>query len=314
MSYDSNSRKRVRKPYVIAYNPTFLNRIDRRFYQESGTDRKKDGMTQFKEGDRVRLTVPEERKDAYFSTNGEVGTVVSNYSISSVRVKRDKNPNMDGYWEKVHCTLIEEKKRMIGKGDKLRLINDFWDCGVLERYRKDIDYLIANDDEGSDGDFGYTAYDKNGVKLASCYLCIKSKQVKPYTELTPYMPNSDEQTILNKQIEEISNKIFNKENTMSTTTKYYRVIKDHAVYEENAIISNEIKSSEYITTDPIFLKEDMAERFEKANKYYYEEALVVENCPELYERVYSIGKLEKAMFGNRKQAQAAAAALFKESK
>lgn len=103
-----------------------------------------------------------------------------------------------------------------------------------------------------------------------------------------------------------------KEKTMSTA-KYYRVLKDHPYLEIGAIIGNADKADQYRVVDSVFLKEEVTDNIPDG-LYVYEAAPVVEHAPEFYERVYAIGKLEKMLFGNKKQAQAAAATIYKEGK
>jgi len=101
-----------------------------------------------------------------------------------------------------------------------------------------------------------------------------------------------------------------KEKNMST--KYYRVVKDHPAFETDAILSNEKNSERYSPVTDIFYKE--IKGCELPDSGYYEVDILVEYQAEWFERVYPIGKLEKMAFGNKKQAQAAAAALYKEEK
>lgn len=94
-------------------------------------------------------------------------------------------------------------------------------------------------------------------------------------------------------------------------TKFYRVIKDYTLWEVGAIVSNQNTEAEYHAVDAVFAKElDNG----KTTEGYYECSAVVENCKEFFERVYPIGELKKMLFGNKKQAQAAAAALYKGEK
>lgn len=101
-------------------------------------------------------------------------------------------------------------------------------------------------------------------------------------------------------------KVYKKGETMSATTRYYRVIKDHPAFEMGAVLSDENYSKKYQVTDSVFLKE--VEGIESCG--YYEGGTIVENQPEWFERVYPISDLKKKLFGTRKQAQAAAAVLY----
>lgn len=89
-------------------------------------------------------------------------------------------------------------------------------------------------------------------------------------------------------------------------TKYYRALRETPLWEEGAIISNKDCNDRYKAVDGVWLKE-----IEGIDESWYEGAAPVENQPEWFERVYPIGKLEKMVFGNKKQAKAAAAALYK---
>lgn len=95
--------------------------------------------------------------------------------------------------------------------------------------------------------------------------------------------------------------------SMSDTTKYFRVIKEHPLWEVGAIISNEKKPTSYSPVVSVWNKFDDMET-------WTEGATLVEQQDEWFERVYPLGKLEKMVFGDKKQAQAAASALYKGDK
>lgn len=90
--------------------------------------------------------------------------------------------------------------------------------------------------------------------------------------------------------------------------KYYRLIKEHPVWEVGAIVQQQDgDKGSYEPVDTIWNKDIFDE--EDLTEY----KTVVEKTP-WFERVYPIGKLEKMMFGTKKQAQAAAEALYKGDK
>lgn len=94
-------------------------------------------------------------------------------------------------------------------------------------------------------------------------------------------------------------------------TKYYRVVKDHPLWDEGAILSNVDSSSYYAPISDVWTK-DLGGN-EDFSTYREGEKLVM-NQPEWFQQVYPIGKLEKMVFGDKKQAQAAASALYKGGK
>lgn len=98
---------------------------------------------------------------------------------------------------------------------------------------------------------------------------------------------------------------------MSKMVRYYKTLKETPLWEEGAIISN-CKDSDsdygYRPVDTIFVKD-----VDGLDDSWYEGAKAVENQPDWFMRVYPIGKLEKMVFGDKKQAQAAAAVMYKGS-
>ena len=90
-------------------------------------------------------------------------------------------------------------------------------------------------------------------------------------------------------------------------TKYYKVIKDHPLFEVGAIVYNEDDTSQYVPINRVWYKELRNINMDD----FYECQNIVENSKDFFEEVYPIGNLKKMMFGNKKQAQAAAAALYK---
>lgn len=90
--------------------------------------------------------------------------------------------------------------------------------------------------------------------------------------------------------------------------KFYRVLKETALWEKGAIISGGDGDS-YRPVDPVFVKD-----IDGVNESWNEGAAAVENQPEWFERVYEMHGLKKMAYGTKKQAQAAAAALYEGDK
>lgn len=88
------------------------------------------------------------------------------------------------------------------------------------------------------------------------------------------------------------------------SVKYYRVLKDTPLWNEGAIISNEV-SSRYSAVN------DLWDALDLNNEYLTCHIIESPNNSQFFERVYPVGKLEKMLFGNKKQAQAAASVMYK---
>lgn len=97
--------------------------------------------------------------------------------------------------------------------------------------------------------------------------------------------------------------ITEEKSTMSK--KYYRVVKEHPVWVVGAIIENDC--GDYSAIDDVFVNDF------KGLEHYFETDSVVEQS-DWFEQVYPISDLKKKLFGSKKQAQAAAAALYKGDK
>lgn len=91
-------------------------------------------------------------------------------------------------------------------------------------------------------------------------------------------------------------------------TKYYRIIKDHPVWEVGAILTNKESRSEYRPISNLWNK-DLKNR---ENADFYESASLVEHQPEWFQQAYEISTLGKLTYGTKEAAKAAAAAMFKE--
>lgn len=160
---------------------------------------------------------------------------------------------------------------------------------------------------------GFKVGDKAKIVLCEgdpkcSYLGEKVTITKAYLHSTGVMAykinmNTGEHWWIDKELELI------KENDMSV--KYYKVVKDHPFWETGAIVSNEDVETNYKAINDIFMKQYTdSEDFEPSLSF---KALVVEYS-DFFERVYQMGKLEKMLFGTKKQAQAAAMALYKGDK
>ena len=90
--------------------------------------------------------------------------------------------------------------------------------------------------------------------------------------------------------------------------KYYRVKKQTFMWDEGAIISDESSAGRYVSTS------DVWDRIPGMSEYISANIIEHENNSDFFEQVWPMGKLEKAVFGSRKQAQAAAAAVYKGDK
>lgn len=75
-------------------------------------------------------------------------------------------------------------------------------------------------------------------------------------------------------------------------TKYYRIIKDHPLWEVGAILSNDDSDRDnYSPIEDIWCKVPKTEEYADGSQ-------LVENQPEFYERVYK-DKLDKLVFYTR---------------
>lgn len=90
---------------------------------------------------------------------------------------------------------------------------------------------------------------------------------------------------------------------MSSVTKYYRVVKDHPLWEVGAVISNENDEDSFSSINELYDKFDDMDSWTEGAK-------LVEQS-DWFERVYPIGKLEKMIFGNKAAARDAAARTYK---
>lgn len=89
--------------------------------------------------------------------------------------------------------------------------------------------------------------------------------------------------------------------------QFYKVIKDHPMWDEGAILSNEEDSDRYYPIDEVFVKD-----IEGISSSWYEGGKLIENQSEWFQKVYPITGLKKKIFGTREQAKATAAALYEE--
>lgn len=73
--------------------------------------------------------------------------------------------------------------------------------------------------------------------------------------------------------------------------KFYRVIKDHPLWEVGAILSNEQNSERYKPIDDLWTRD-----IKGIDDTYYETANVVENQPEWFEHVYKVNVLKQVKY------------------
>ena len=88
--------------------------------------------------------------------------------------------------------------------------------------------------------------------------------------------------------------------------KFYKVIKDHPIWEIGAILSNERGANYYYPTSDLFVKD-----IEGVDENWYEGAKLVENQSEWFERVYEIKLLGKAKYLAKEAARKAHEELYK---
>lgn len=91
-------------------------------------------------------------------------------------------------------------------------------------------------------------------------------------------------------------------------SKFYRVKQTNFIWEEGAILrldSNVGRNGGY---QPI---EDIWNHVDPSDEYISASIIEDEANSEFFERVYPLSTIEKKLFGTKKQAQAAAAALYK---
>lgn len=83
--------------------------------------------------------------------------------------------------------------------------------------------------------------------------------------------------------------------------RYYRVIKDHPLWDVGAILSNEDNSDNYRPISDIFTKElDVkGQSFES----WTEGRELVENQPEFFERVHKVNVLKQAKYVTKTEAR-----------
>lgn len=95
-------------------------------------------------------------------------------------------------------------------------------------------------------------------------------------------------------------------------SKFYKVIKDHPIWEVGAIISTE-RGNNYYPIDDIWTKTDArGNDFQDDNGDPFGEATnIVENQPEWFERVYKVKLLGAARYLSRAKAKEAHDELYK---
>lgn len=87
--------------------------------------------------------------------------------------------------------------------------------------------------------------------------------------------------------------------------KFYRALRETPLWVEGAIVSNDGDHAGYRPIDSVFVKD-----IDGVDEKWYEGRQAVENQPDWFERVYEMNGLKKLAYGSKKQAQAAAAALY----
>lgn len=100
-----------------------------------------------------------------------------------------------------------------------------------------------------------------------------------------------------------------KGDTMSN--KYYRVLQDTPMWNQGAILErceSLGNNGGYTAINDLWDATDLQGEYQSAN------VVETDDNSKFFERVYPMGKLEKMVFGTKKQAQAAASALYKGDK
>ena len=93
--------------------------------------------------------------------------------------------------------------------------------------------------------------------------------------------------------------------------KFYRVKQANFMWGEGAILKYDEKlgsNGGYYTID------DLWDRVDLSGEYISAHIIEAPENAKFFERVYKLESLEKKIFGTKKQAQVAAAALYKEDK
>lgn len=91
-------------------------------------------------------------------------------------------------------------------------------------------------------------------------------------------------------------------------SKFYRVKQTNFMWEEGAILELDTGMGSKGGYTPI---EDLWDHVDLDGEYISATIIEAPENAEFFERVYPLGSLEKKLFGTKKQAQAAAAALYK---
>ena len=93
--------------------------------------------------------------------------------------------------------------------------------------------------------------------------------------------------------------------------KFYRVKKTNFLWDEGAILECDAREGENGGYRAI---SDLWDRMDLGSEYISAPIIEAPENAEFFERVYPLGAIEKKLFGTKKQAQAAAAALYKGDK
>lgn len=93
--------------------------------------------------------------------------------------------------------------------------------------------------------------------------------------------------------------------------KFYRVKQTNFMWDEGAILERDEKLG---LNGGYYAIDDLWDRVDTGDEYISAGIVEAPENAEFFERVYPLGALEKKLFGTKKQAQAAAAALYKGDK
>lgn len=88
-------------------------------------------------------------------------------------------------------------------GDKVQLVSGHGECGNIAKQGIDIEFIII--DVASENSYHYTAYDRAGNKIVSCYTCLGDSDFEPYEQKTnlikTFMSNIIEKFKILKMVE-----------------------------------------------------------------------------------------------------------------
>lgn len=156
----------------------------------------------------------------------------------------------------------------------------------------------VTDTSNGDSDFPYDVeFDHNGEKEKIVFRESDLAHLPFFDEYAKWSAPSESRLSLDynlDMIKKIFNDTYKEKSTMSSSTKYYKTIKDLPTIEEGAILE-QTYDGDYTVIDDLFLKENHPEGKEVKITDWN-----VEGSPDFYVRVY---KLKNGTYGTRDQAR-----------